>query len=166
MGVASLFGALVFLSFLVSAGLANTVTLADLRADPKLTPERLMAYFADFKFELGRQVRQPETFLANRSGDCDDFATLAADLLHERGYSTRLVVVFMPQDVHVVCYVAESHCYLDYNRRKQAAPLVACKDDLADIAASVAESFRSSWRSASEITFHNGVRRFISTVFR
>ena len=154
------------LSFLAPAGLASEVTLAELRADPKLTPERLMGYFADFKFELGRQVRQPETFLANRSGDCDDFATLAADLLREKGYSTRLVVVFMPHDVHVVCYVAESHCYLDYNRRKQASPLVTCKDDLAAIAASVAESFRSSWRSASEFTFHNGVRQFVSTVFR
>jgi len=163
---AAVLGCLAVLSLLAPAGFARTVTLEELRADPKLTPARLMAYFADFKFELSRQVRQPETFLANRSGDCDDFATLASDLLREKGYSTRLVVIFMPQDVHVVCYVAESHCYLDYNRRKQASPLVACKDDLAAIAASVAESFRSPWRSASEFTFRNGVRRFISTVFR
>ena len=163
---ASLLSGLLFLSFLVPAGLANTVTLAELRADPKLTPERLMAYFADFKFELGRQVRQPETFLANRSGDCDDFATLAADLLREKGYSTRLVAVFMPHDVHVVCYVAERHGYLDYNRRKQPAPLVTCKEDLDAIAANVAESFRSPWRSVSEFTFRNGVRHFVSTVFR
>ena len=166
MGFAALLSSLVFFSFFVSACLANTVTLADLRADPKLTPERLMAYFADFKFELGRQVRQPETFLANRSGDCDDFATLAADLLREKGYSTRLVAVFMPHDVHVVCYVAESHSYLDYNRRKQAAPLVTCKGDLESIATSVAESFRSPWRSASEFTFRDGGRHFVSTVFR
>ena len=165
-GFASLLGGLALLSLLGSAGLANTVTLADLRADPKLTPERLMAYFADFKFELGREVRQPETFLANRSGDCDDFATLAADLLREKGYSTRLVAVFMPHDVHVVCYVAENHSYLDYNRRKQAAPLVSCKEELESIAASVAESFRSSWRSASEFTFRDGGRHFVSTVFR
>ena len=163
---ASLLGGLVVLTLLLTPGLAGAVTLADLRADPKLTPERLMAYFADFKFELSRQVRQPETFLAKRSGDCDDFATLAADLLREKGYSTRLVVVFMPQDVHVVCYVAESHAYLDFNRRKQAAPLVPCKEDLTAIAASVAEYFRSPWRSASEFTFRNGVRRFVSTVFR
>jgi transglutaminase-like putative cysteine protease len=144
---------------------ARAVTLAELRGDPKLTPERLMTYFADFKFELGRQVRPPESFLANRSGDCDDFATLAAELLREKGYSTRLVAVFMPHDVHVVCYVAERHGYLDYNRRKQAWPLVTCQDDLAAIAASVAEYFRRPWRSASEFTFHNGARRFVSTVF-
>jgi hypothetical protein len=159
-------GGLAILSFLASAGLANAVTLAELRADPKLTPERLMVYFADFKFELSRQVCQPEAFLAKRSGDCDDFATLAADLLREKGYSTRLVAVFMPHDVHVVCYVAESHCYLDYNRRKQAAPLVTCKEDLSAIAASVAEYFRSPWRSVSEFTFRDGTRRFVSTVFR
>lgn len=165
-GLAVVIGGLAILLLLVPAAVANTLTLAELRADTKLTPERLMAYFADFKFELSRQVRQPETFLAARSGDCDDFAALAADLLREKGYSTRLVVVFMPHDVHVVCYVAESHCYLDYNRRKQTAPLVTCKGDLECIAASVAESFRSPWRSASEFTLRDGGRRFVSTVFR
>jgi hypothetical protein len=154
------------LAFLVSADGARALTLAELRADPNLTPERLMAHFADFKFELGRQVRQPEAFLASRSGDCDDFATLAADVLSQKGYSTRLVVVHMSHDVHVVCYVAETNGYLDYNRRMQAAPLVNCKADLAAIAASVAQSFRSSWRSASEFTLRNGAKRFVSTVFR
>jgi hypothetical protein len=151
---------------LLPAGVAQAVTLAELRADPNLTPERLMARFADFKFELGRKVRPPEAFLASQSGDCDDFASLAADLLHEKGYSTRLVAVFMPNDVHVVCYVAETNSYLDYNRRKQASPLVKCNNELAAIAASVARSFHSSWRSVSEFTFRKGARHFISTVFR
>jgi hypothetical protein len=162
---ASLLSGLAILACLLPAGGAKAVTLAELRADPKLTPERLMTYFADFKFEPSRQVRPPETFLANRSGDCYDFATLAADLLREKGYSPRLVAVFMPHDVHVVCYVAETHSYLDYNRRKQASPLVKCDGDLAAIAARVAQSFRSPWRSVSEFTFRNGVRRFVSTVF-
>jgi hypothetical protein len=156
----------VIFSSVLPAGLARAASLADLRADPKLTPERLMAYFANFKFEPGRQVRPPETFLAKRAGDCDDFATIAADVLREKGYSTRLVAVFMPHDVHVVCYVAETNTYLDYNRRKEVAPLVKCKGDLPAIAASVAQSFRSPWRSVSEFTFRNGARRFVSTVFR
>ena len=163
---APLLAGLVILFFLLPVGAAQAVTLAELRADPNLTPERLMTHFSDFKFELGRKVRQPDTFLATRAGDCDDFATLAADLLREKGYSTRLVAVFMPNDVHVVCYVAESNSYLDYNRRKQASPLVKCKGELAAIAASVARSFRSPWRSVSEFTFRNGARRFVSTVFR
>ncbi len=125
-----------------------------------------MTHFADFKFELSPKLRQPETFLASRSGDCDDFATLAADLLREKGYSTRLVAVYMPNEVHVVCYVAETNTYLDYNRRKQASPLVKCKGELAAIATSVARSFRSPWRSVAEVTFRNGVRHFVSTVFR
>jgi hypothetical protein len=166
MGFVPLLGGLVILFCVLPAGMAKDLTLTELRATPKLTPERLMSYFADFKFELGRQVRQPETFLAKHSGDCDDFATLAADLLREKGYSTRLVAVFMPHDVHVVCYVAETNSYLDYNRRKQASPLVKCDGDLAGVAASVAQSFRSPWRSASEFTFRNGVRHFVSTVFR
>jgi len=161
-----LLGGLLILFFLLPQAWAREVTLADLRADLKLTPERLMGYFADFKFAAAGDVRQPDTFLANRSGDCDDFATLAADVLREKGYSTRLVVVFMPHDVHVVCFVAETNSYLDYNRRKQTSPLVKCDGDLAAIATSVAQSFRSTWRSTSEFTYRNGVRHFVSTVFR
>ncbi len=151
---------------LLSARLASAETLADLRGDPHLTPEGLMKHFADFKFDLGRDVRNPETFLASKAGDCDDFATLAADLLREKGYTTRLVAVYMPHDVHVVCYVAETGSYLDYNRRKKASPLVKCKGDLAAIAGKVAESFRTKWRSVSEFTLQKGVRHFVTTVFR
>jgi len=157
---------LLLLPLLLPQPAAAAVTLAELKADPNLTPERLIKYFADFKFELGREVRKPETFLATQSGDCDDFATLAADLLREKGYSTHLVAVFMPQEVHVVCYVADTGSYLDYNCRKKDFPLVKCDGALETIAAKVAESFRTQWRSASEFTFQNGSRHFVSTVFR
>ncbi len=146
---------------------AEAVTLSELRADRELTPERLMRYFADFKFELGREVRKPEVFLAAKAGDCDDFATLAADLLREKGYTTRLVAVFMPRDVHVICYVKETNSYLDYNCRKKPSPLVKCDGELSAIAASVAQSFRTQWRSASEFTMEaGGARRFVMTEFR
>jgi Transglutaminase-like superfamily len=142
------------------------VTLDELRAEPNLTPERFIKHFADFKFALGRDVQKPEAFLKNQSGDCDDFATLAADVLRERGYTTRLVAIFMPHDVHVVCYVKETNSYLDYNCRKQISPLVKCDQELTAIAASVAASFRTQWRSASEYTFQDGVRKFVNTEFR
>ena len=142
------------------------VTLDELRAEPNLTPERFIKHFADFKFALGRDVQKPETFLKSQAGDCDDFATLAADVLRERGYTTRLVAVFMPNDVHVVCYVKETNSYLDYNCRKQTSPLVKCDQELAAIAASVAASFRTQWRTVSEYTFQDGVRKFVSTEFR
>ena len=93
--------------------------------------------------------------MEKKAGDCDDFATLAADLLRERGYTTRLVVVYMHKDVHVVCYVAEVNGYLDYNRRKNGAPLIKCGAGLADVAASVASSFKTDWRSVSEFSFHS-----------
>lgn len=154
--------------FLLPARAAAGVTLAELKADPKLTPERFIKYFADFKFELGRDVRPPETFLARKSGDCDDFATLAANVLREKGYTTKLVAVFMPKDVHVVCYVKESAAYLDYNCRKLKSPLVKCDEGLAAIAGSVAASFRTDWRSASEFTFEekDNTRHFVMTEFR
>jgi transglutaminase-like putative cysteine protease len=146
--------------------LAGALTLADLKADKHLTPERLIKYVADFDFEPGRAVRKAEDFLRSRRGDCDDFATLAADLLREKGYTTRLVAVFMAGEVHVVCYVAEVGGYLDYNRRKEQSPLVKCQSDLSSIGASVARSFRAEWVSASEYTFHNGQASFVLTEFR
>ena len=48
----------------------SALTLAELRADPHLTPERFISYFADFKFELGREVQKPDAFLASQCGDC------------------------------------------------------------------------------------------------
>jgi Transglutaminase-like superfamily len=165
---AFLLGAALAVAFSIAGGLsARALTLAELRADAKLTPERLIKQFADFKFELSRTVRRPEIFLAAQSGDCDDFATLAADLLREKGYTTRLVVVYMPQAVHVVCYVQDSNCYLDYNCRKKAAPLVKCDGQLSAIATSVAESFHSQWRTVSEFApLPDGTRQFLSTEFR
>ncbi len=150
----------------LGASRAPGVTLADLKADKHLTPERLMKYVADFKFEPGRTVRKADEFLASQCGDCDDFATLAADLLRERGYTTRLVAVFMAEEVHVICYVAEAGGYLDYNRRKEPSPLVKCGNDLSAIGTSVAKSFHADWVSASEYTFRNGAANFVLTEFR
>lgn len=158
--------ALAAAGLLLCGNLADALTLADLKADKHLTPERLVKYFADFQFEPGRTVRKADDFLRSRRGDCDDFATLAADLLREKGYATRLVAVFMADEIHVVCYVAEVGGYLDYNRRKELSPVVKCDSDLASIGASVAKSFSADWVSASEYTFRNGEARFILTEFR
>jgi Transglutaminase-like superfamily len=140
-------------------------SLAELKADRNLTPETLMKYVASFSFEAGRTVRSPDEFLRQQCGDCDDFATLAADLLRERGYQTRLVAVFMPGEVHVVCYVAEVSSYLDFNRRKERSPLMKCDGALSAIGASVARSFHSEWNSASEYTFQKGAANFVLTAF-
>jgi len=155
------------MSALLLPGLSTSaLTLAELRADAQLTPKRFVKQFADFKFEIGRVVRSPEKFLETQAGDCDDFALLAAMILREKGYTTRLVAVFMGKETHVVCYVKEANGYLDFNCRKKAEPLVKCKNDLADIAASVAESFRTQWRSVSEFTVKDGNRDFLLTEFR
>jgi len=140
-------------------------SLAELKADHDLTPERLLKYFAPFRFQAGRSVRSPEEFLQRQCGDCDDFATLAAELLRERGYQTRLVAVFMPSEVHVVCYVAEIGGYLDFNRRREPAPIVKCDHELPAIAASVAHSFGHDWTSVSEYKFRNGSADFVLTAF-
>ena len=141
------------------------LTLEELQADPQLDPLRLLGYFADFSFQLGDTVQKPEVFLATKCGDCDDFATLASDLLAGKGYTPRLVAVFLEQEVHVVCYVAETNSYLDYNNRFSPT-LISTTGKLTDIAEKVAHSFKTKWYSASEFTFVKGVRRFVSTEFR
>ena len=165
-GFALLSGGLMLMAMLWSAPGTAAVTLAELKADPNLTPDRLMKHFANFKYELARETRPPETFLAQEAGDCDDFATLAADLLRERGYTPKLVAVFLPNEVHVVCYVPETRSYLDYNCRNRASPLVRCGSELTAIAAQVARSFHTQWRSASEFTVKDGAKYFVSTAFR
>ncbi|MBU6400142.1 MAG: transglutaminase-like domain-containing protein [Verrucomicrobia bacterium] len=153
---------------LVALGLLTTplfgLTLEDLRRDTKLTPQRFAHYFAHFKFEFHANVQSPDQFLAGQAGDCDDYATLAATILREKGYTTRLVTVRMPGAVHVVCYVAETRCFLDYNDREFPIRTVASNGSLTDIARKVAWSFGDTWTSASEFTFVGGHKQTVTTI--
>jgi hypothetical protein len=158
--------ALVCLSVAGGVGPLNALTLTELKADVRLTPEALLRRFAQFKFKLFDGVQPREKFLASEKGDCDDFATLAADVLREKGYHTRLIAVFMPTQVHVVCAVTETKAYLDYNNRGLTSPLVPTDGSLADIAEKVARSFHTSWRCVSEYTVDKGVQQTLRTDFR
>jgi hypothetical protein len=140
------------------------VTLEELRRDTKLTPQRFAGYFADFDYKFHEEVQSPGVFLSTRSGDCDDYATLAALVLGEKGYRTRLIAVRMPGLTHVVCYVTDTKSYLDYNNRIYLKRTVSSEDSLPAIAKSVAASFSASWTSVSEFTFTNGLKRMVSTV--
>lgn len=137
----------------------QSLTLKELHDDAALTPERLLRCFADFEFRLGERVQPSEAFLSGKAGDCDDFATLAAAVLREKGYTPRLIAVFMERQVHVVCYVLETKAYLDFNNRKLSSPSVASDGTLADIAQKVARSFHAPWTCASEFVYKNGIRQ-------
>ncbi|HVM50808.1 MAG TPA: transglutaminase-like domain-containing protein [Candidatus Acidoferrum sp.] len=141
------------------------LTLDLLRSDPTLTPERFASYFRDFEFKLGETRQAPEAFLAARCGDCDDYACLASEVLREKHYTTKLVAVFMKGQTHVVCYVDEIHGYLDYNLRKQTPGVQLANGKLEEIADKVAAYFRSSWRSASEVTYNADQPRLGRIVF-
>ncbi len=156
---------LLLLLFLVAPRPSRAFTLADLQNDPTLTPGRLIQKFARFKFHLFQQLQPRGQFLATETGDCYDFASLAADVLRARGYTTRLIAVFMARQTHVVCYVKEARAYLDYNNRAKADPLVSSDGALADVAAKVARSFHSTWFNALEFTLRNGVRQPVKTAF-
>ena len=155
-----------FFSFLLLAtNVVRAVTLEELRDDPQLTPKRFIEYFSDFSFKLGEKQQPPADFLANRCGDCDDFATLASDILNGKGYETHVIVVSMDAGVHVVCYVTQEKAYLDYNNRASHL-LVASDGSLTDIGEKVAASFHSTWRTASEFQVANGVRHCLRTELR
>ncbi len=142
------------------------VTLQELRDLPQLTPEIFMGYFRDFGFKLSEKLQAPEDFLAGRSGDCDDFACLAAEVLGEKKYTTRLIAIFMEGQTHVVCYVKESRSYLDYNCRRLPAPLQPTDGELEDIADKVALYFHSTWHCVAEYNSQAGIRRFGRIAFR
>jgi hypothetical protein len=149
--------------FCLSLCNASALTVDELHAVAGLTPQNFSSYFADFSFTFRADVQNPADFLAQRDGDCDDFATLAAAELSARGYTPRLVAVRMKREVHVICYIAEANAYLDYNLRAKGG-LVPCGPSLDEIAASVIKSFKNSpWTSASEFTYDGRVKRLVQT---
>ena len=145
---------------------AQAVTLDELRSISKLTPEKLANYFADFEFKFHAEVQDHEVFLATKSGDCDDYATLAAEVLSRCGYTPRLIAVRMKGETHVVCYIQETESYLDYNCRQDAQKLVPCSPKLTDIAHKVAEGFGRDWVATYEFTYHESekVKRLVDHI--
>lgn len=148
---------------LLGARASSAVTLEQLQREAELTPESFARHFANFEFVYRADVQEPGRFLASRSGDCDDYAVLAAKVLKQKGYTPRLVAVRMPGLVHVVCYIEETQSYLDYNYRS-SSQAIACGPELGTIAAEVAKSYQSRWSSASEFTFEGGAKRLVATV--
>ena len=155
----------VILGLAVAAGCMAGDEWTRLRQDRDLTPAGLLRHFAGFAFELGETLQDAETFLRRRRGDCDDFASLANQVLAERGWKTKLVVVMMERQTHVVCYVQEAKGFLDYNRRAIADPIVTSDGSLEDIAAKVATAFRSEWWMASEFAYRDQTTVFLDHVF-
>ena len=142
----------------------RAVTLTEIENTPDLTPERFAHFFSHFEFKFHGEIQSQENFLATESGDCDDYAILASQVLRKHGYSPRLITVRMPKVVHVVCYIPEVNAYLDYNARASASGVVPSGSTIAEIARSVARSYGAKWSSASEFTFEQGAKRLVKTV--
>lgn len=128
------------------------------------TPAEFARRFSKFKFVFHAKVQEPQVFLQTRSGDCDDFATLAADELKKSGYTSRLFAIRMKGETHVVCYVPEAKGYLDYNNRAAANPLVSTSGSLQDIASKVADSFDRRWVSAYEFSYAKKTKWLVDTI--
>ena len=142
------------------------LTIDELTNDPALNPRTFAGRFRDFEYSYQAQVQPPSVFLSKRAGDCDDYATLAAEVLNARGFTARLIAVRMPTSVHVVCYIEESKAYLDYNRRTLGNGLVESTGSMSEIADKVAISFNSSWSAVSEFTYRAGSKRLLRMASR
>jgi hypothetical protein len=141
-------------------------TMKELRAMPNLTPEKFEKIFADFAYKFHPEVQPHDQFLRTKSGDCDDFATVAAEILECHGYTPRMIAIRMKGETHVVCYIAEENGYLDYNTRKDASPIVPCSPEISAIATKVAAGFRRDWVATYEFTYdpHEDVKRLVNNI--
>lgn len=136
-----------------------------------MTPKRFAGYFEDFDFSLHPfDVQDPEVFLESRSGDCIDYAVMADYVLSRDGFATRLIRVEMvgKNMGHAVCYVNDSHAFLDYNSRRYFRKLTPSGHRLRDIAELVAKTFDANWTFASEFTYNynSSVKRIVMTVVK
>lgn len=149
---ASLFGALKS---------TEKFTLQELENAPGLTSRQFANLFEHFTFTFRPYVQDPEVFLAEQDGDCDDYAILADHVLRRHGLSTRIIQVrLVGTNVdHAVCYVTQDKAYLDYNNRKYSFNLQRSKPLIRDIAEKVADSLERNWASAFEFTFNYEDRR-------
>jgi len=149
----------------VTTSLARADAMSELAGQKDLTPEKLIHSFAGFTFELNAQRQAAETFLRRKRGDCDDFASVVSRILTGRGYKTKLVVVMMQEQTHVVCYVKEASGYLDFNHRADARPIIASDGSLEDVARKVSRDFRSPWQMVSEVNYENQQLVYLENVF-
>jgi hypothetical protein len=142
----------------------NGITVEDLLKEGKLTPQDFAEKFTDFKYRYRVRIQNPNVFLFTRQGDCDDFATLADQVLSHHGYETKLVTVRMPGLTHVVCYIEKDKIYLDFNNRSSRRQLTRCREGLEEIAKKVAWTFGANWTSATEFTYKKGLKHHVRTI--
>lgn len=128
------------------------------------TPEQFLRSFSDFKFKFHEKIQSPDVFLSSKSGDCDDFATLAAAALAQSGYETQLFAVRMKGETHVVCYVPKIQGYLDFNNRAAADPIVPTNGSTQDIASKVSASFNRKWIAAYEFSYRDNAKWLVSSI--
>lgn len=154
---------------LLSAIRLPAVTLPELMNDPKLSPKRFASHFEEFRYEFHAEIQDPNDFLYFKKGDCDDYAILADAVLQPKGFETRLIQVKLAgQTDHAVCYVNQSHAYLDYNNRAVFFTLTRSGLTLREIATEVADSLESNWTSAFEFTYayNRGEKEILATVVK
>ena len=148
----------------LSANCLLSVSLDGLHNQRDLTPKKFSRMFADFDYELYHEVQPPEQFLRQESGDCDDYACLADDVLAPKGFETRLIHIrLVGMTSHAVCYITEDGAYLDYNNRNVFFTMTKSAPPLRKIATKVAKSLNANWTSVFEFEFSYSTQRKLIT---
>jgi hypothetical protein len=130
------------------------LTVEHLHRNASLTPKKFSQMFVDFEYRLFDHVQPANQFLRTKRGDCDDYASLADEVLAPKGFETRLIHVrLIGLTSHAVCYVTEDRAYLDYNNRNVFFTLTRSRPALRDIAEKVARSLNANWTTAFEYDF-------------
>jgi hypothetical protein len=146
--------ALWFTALVLSATVSGALNVNNLHRDPALTPKKFSRLFDKFGYELFHNVQPPDEFLRKKSGDCDDYACLADEVLAPKGFDTRLIHIRLVGMVsHAVCYVTDDRAYLDYNNRNVFFTMSKSDPSLRKIATKVARSLKANWTSAFEFEF-------------
>ena len=131
-------------AFSCVVGTARAGGLNDLLNQKDLTPESLARGFADFTFELASpDAGAGGVFTAQMRRLRGLSPIWRPPSWHRRGYTTKLVVVMMSTQTHVVCYVKEAGGFLDYNHRARLASHYHLRRFVGRIAGKVAGDFRS-----------------------
>lgn len=136
------------------------MSIGELENDRNLTPKKFSQMFSDFDYELFHWVQSPEQFLRTETGDCDDYACLADEVLAPKGFETRLIHVrLVGMTSHAVCYITENRAYLDFNNRNVFFTMTRSDPSLRKIATKVARSLNANWTSAFEFEFSYDTQR-------
>lgn len=95
-----------------------------------------------------------------------DYIVLAGQVLPQKGYPSRLIMVTMPGLADDACYVTPESSYIHYRPASNTFELCGSGPTIRQIADTLAGSLNQSWTTASEFIYTNGAGQILATVVK